>query len=68
VFDRHGVVDERQIVAQHRPRGRREVDHAALDQADDGERCDSFHAAGDTKPGVQGVRPGAPRAPESSVD
>jgi len=55
VFDRHGVVDERQITAKYRPRRRGEVDRAALDQADDGERGDSFPAAGDPKPGVHCV-------------
>ena len=42
VLDRHAVVDHRQIAAEDGAGGRRELEHAFLDQAHDGERREAF--------------------------
>ena len=56
VLDRHPVVDERQILAEHRPRRRRELERAVLDQAHDRERRQALRAARDRELRVDGVR------------
>ena len=56
VLHRHVIADERQIPAQHRPRGRGQCQRTVADQADDGERGQPFRPAGDREPGVEGVR------------
>jgi hypothetical protein len=56
VLDRHVLADERQIPAQHRARCRRQAQHTIDDQADHGERGQPLGPAGDSEPGVEGVR------------
>src|SRR5262245_27651930 len=53
---RHAVVDQRQVAAEDRTGRRRELEHAFLDQAYDGERGEAFRPAGDPEPRVDLVR------------
>ena len=56
LLDRDRIVDQRQIVAEHRARGRREFERPILDEAYHGERCHPFHAARGRKAHLGGVR------------
>jgi hypothetical protein len=56
IFDRDVVADEREVLAEHRPRGRGQKKGMAVDQADDRERGQSLRSAGDREPSVDRVR------------
>ena len=56
VFDRDVVADQRQVGAEHRTRGGRQVQQSLFDQAGDGERGQPLRPAGDREPGVDRVR------------
>ena len=55
VLDRDGLVDQREVGAEHRAGGRRQVEHTVGDQADHGERGQRLAAAGDGESDVDGV-------------
>ena len=56
VLDGHVVRDEREIVAEKRARGRRELERPVLDETHDGECGQTLHAARDREPRVGLVR------------
>ena len=56
VLDRHGVVDEGQVVAEQLARPGVEAEHAVLDEAHHGERREPLRATGDADAGVVGER------------
>ena len=56
LLDRHGVVDQWQVRAEDRARGRREVERALLDERHDGQRGQALGAARDREPRLDGVR------------
>ena len=56
VFDGHGVVDQRQIVAQHRACGGRPAQPSFLDQAHHGQGGQALGAARDPEPSIDLVR------------
>ncbi len=55
VLDRHGVADERQVVAEERPRRRRELQRRVLDEAHHRERRQALRGARGPEPGVDRV-------------
>ena len=65
LLDRHRIVDQRQVIAEYRPRRRREVEHPDLDEAHHGERRHSFDAARHREARVGGVRDLPPAIRES---
>jgi hypothetical protein len=56
VFDGHGVVDQRQIVAQHRACGGRPAQPSLFDQAHQGQGGQALGAARDPEPRIDLVR------------
>jgi hypothetical protein len=56
VFDGDGVVDQREIRAQHGARRGRQIERARLDQAHDRERREALRAARDAEPSIGRVR------------
>ena len=56
VLNRHAVVDQRQIATEDGAGERRELEHAFLDQAHDGERREAFRPARDSEARVDRVR------------
>ena len=65
VLDRHAVVDQREIVAEHRTCRRLETERAFLDEAHHGERRPPLHAAREREPRVDGVGDRVPPVGES---
>jgi hypothetical protein len=56
VLHRHAVVDQREVAAEQGTSGRRELQPAFLDEADDGERREAFRPARDPEARVDLVR------------
>lgn len=55
VLDRHAIIDQRQVVAEHRTSGRGERERAVLDQAHHRERCETLRPTRDREPCVDRV-------------
>ena len=56
MFDRDAVVDQREVVTEHRSSRGRQLERSLVDQAHHRERRQALHAARDREPRVDGVR------------
>ena len=56
LLDRHAVVDQRQVAPEHGAGGRRQLEHACLDQAHDDERGEALRSARESETRVHRVR------------
>jgi hypothetical protein len=65
VLDRHVVADEREVVAEERAGGGRELERAVLDEAHDRERSEALRAAREPEAGVEPVRDRVPTVREA---
>ena len=61
MLDRHAVVDQGKILAEHETSGRRELEQALLDQAHDRERRQALRPARDREASVDLVGIAKPR-------